>query len=486
MFAGLDLGTTNVKALLCDERGKVRGRGAAPVRLLHVEGGGVEQEIEEIRRAAVEAAVAALRDGDGESAEALGLSSQGGALQLVDGAGRPLERVISWMDRRGRPYAERMTARLGREWFADRIGHGGAGLAVGQVLRLRRERPDLLERAGRIGFVGDVLVEGLCGRAAHDATSLSLALLYNPSLRTADPHLLRELALTEAELPDLVEAREPAGQLTPEAARQVGLPPGLPVSPAVHDQYAAAIGCGAVNAGDVMLGAGTAWVLLAVSERLRRPVIPEAFVCTHLVTGLYGQMLSLVNGGSCFDWACELLGLGAGGPRELDALLATAPPGAEGVRCWPFMAAPGGAGLAPGTTGRLSGLGLSHGPAHLLRAVVEGLAFELARYLRVLTDAGVPVGRLVMCGGATAGDVTPQIVADVTGLAVTCCSERDTSAFGAAVLARALVEPSQDLAELSRRMSPPARPFDPGPDRGVYADLFEEHVQTLPLAEGGG
>lgn len=481
MLLGLDLGTTNVKAILAEADGRVISRASVPVRMLHVGADGLEQDIGEIRSAALQALREATGRTDASAVAAVGVSSQGGALQMMDPEGGPLGRVISWMDGRAAPYGQQITARLGVEWFLSRVGHGSGGLAVGQILRLRSEQPGLFDRPYRVGFVGDAVVQELCGRGAHDGTSLSLALMYNPSLRTADPDLLRELGLAEAHLPDLLSPTESAGGLRAEAAARTSLPAGIPVSPAVHDQYAAALGCGAVSAGDVMFGAGTAWVLLAVSDRLVRPVIPAAFVCTHLVEGLYGQILSLVNGGSCFAWAAGLLGLAGKSTGEIDDILHGVPAGSEGLRFRPLLAPGGGAGLASGTAGGLDGLRLSHGAGHILRAVVEGLAFELARYLRMLTGAGIPVERLVMCGGAAAGRVTPQIVADVAGLPLACCTEADTSAFGAVVLARGLLERDTGLAALSRQMAPSARMVEPGPDAPFYRELLERYVESLPV-----
>jgi xylulokinase len=116
---------------------------------------------------------------------------------------------------------------------------------------------------------------------------------------------------------------------------------------------------------------------------------------------------------------------------------------------------------------------------------VEGLALELARYLRFLTGAGVGVRRRVMCGGGAAGQVTPQIVADVTGVEVACCSEPDTSALGAAVIARGLVDRDAGLAELSQAMAPPLRVVEPGPHSAFYHELLEEYLASLPLVREG-
>lgn len=483
MLLGLDLGTTNIKALVATQSGRWLNQGACPVRLFHVGDGRVEQDLEEIWTATLSAIRAAVRGINPGDIRAMGVSSQGGAMQMGDGHGRPLGRVISWLDKRGRSHDEALTAELGRDWFAERVGHWRSGLAIGQVLRLRKESSDLLTRSNRIGFVGDSIVGRLCRHAAHDGTSGSLTLLYNPARRTYDPEVLERLGLQPEQLPDLVSPRAAAGAVTAELAGATGLTAGIPVSAAIHDQYAAALGTGAVRSGTTMLGTGTAWVLLAVSDRRREPVSDNAFVCHHVVEGLEGQIVSLVNGGSAVTWALELMGLGDRSPAQIEQLLASVPAGSDGVCCWPFLAPAGAAGLTPGAKGRLWGLELSHRPAHVARAVVEGLAFELKRHLSFLQRAGVPAEKLVMSGAAAAGQVTPQIIADVTGLRLACLGSGASSLLGAVILARGLLEPRRSLAELAEEMVPKAREFRPGANAALYAGRFAEYLKSMPWQE---
>jgi len=478
VFVGLDLGTTNVKALLVRADGRINARASAPVGLYHVAEGGVEQDIEEIWRAALTTLRALGEAADLSQVRALGVSAQGGAMQLLDARGRPVGRVISWLDARGRAYDEGMTRRLGREWFAERIGHASSGITVGQVMRLRDTQPDVVRPPNGIGYVGDVIVGRLCGRRVHDATSLSLAYLYNPSLGAADPEVIELLEIEESQLPVLLPVETPAGGLGAEAARAARLPAGIPVSGAVHDQYAAAVGAGAVGTGDVMFGAGTAWVLLAVTDRLVRPVIPGAFVCSHPVAGFYGHMTSLVNGGSAFGWAVRLMGLERRSREELDALMESVPAGSAGLRFHPFMAQGGAAG-ADGRRAGLMGLQLPHGQGHVLRAVAEGLVMELGRYLRLLEDAALPLRRLLMCGGAAASRVTPQMVADTAGLPVAAVEETEVSALGAAVIARTLAEPEARLPRAIEEMRPPSQTREPGAHAGLYRAMLDEYAAVV-------
>ncbi len=477
-FLGIDLGTTNIKAQIVDEGGKIASSGSSAVSVEHSAEGAAEQDMEEIWTATTAAVRQATANGNGKDVCAIGISSQGGALQILDSAGRPSGKVIGWQDSRGRPWDRALTARLGEPWFIPRCGHRKSDSAVGQLQRLRESRA--LPGGFRVGWVGDIVVGRLCGRRAHDATSLSEARLYNPGKGKEDSDLLELLGVRREDLPDLLAADQAAGGLLPDLARTLGLPAGIPVGPAVHDQYAAALGSGVVRSGDTMLGVGTAWVLLAVTETLEPPVMEEAIACRHPVPGMFGQMLSMVNGGSCVTWTLRTLDLENRDAAAIDALMAGIPPGCDGLRFRPLLSpGTGGAGLPPGTAGRIDGLRLGHTAAHILRAVVEGLACELGRYLSKMREGGVDASRLVMCGRAAASAVTPGIIADTTGLPVDCVAVPETSSLGAAVLARCLVEPGTGLAALADAMRPALRRVEPGAGSSTARAMLEEYIDSL-------
>jgi xylulokinase len=176
----------------------------------------------------------------------------------------------------------------------------------------------------------------------------------------------------------------------------------------------------------------------------------------------------------------DLMGLPGAAPAEVERLLESAPPGSDGLRFWPFLTPYGASGLPPGTRGRLGGIQLSHRAPHVLRAVVEGLACELKRHLRILENTGLELSRMVLTGGAAHGRVTPQILADITGLPLLCCDPSAGSVLGAAILARGLIEPQRPLRELSSEMTPPAREVKPGRDGALYARLFQDYLASLP------
>jgi len=469
LFLGLDLGTTHTKALVVASDGAPLARGSAPVTLSTTSDGGAEQDAGQIWNAACEAIRQATSGLDPRSVRAVGVSSQGGALQLLDADEEPLGPVVSWLDTRGTPFDRRLDEELGESYLAAHVGRRTSTTALGQLLRIRQQSPERFKAAAGIGFVGDMIVRRLCGRRAHDPTSLSIATLLNPRLGQADPELLERLGIARKRLPELIPASLPAGGLTSAAAAQTGLGEGIPVSGAVHDQYAASLGAGAVEVGDVLVGTGTAWVLLAISDRLAPPVTPRAFVCPHPVGGRFGQMLSMRGVGAAIDWALQTLGAEARQTDALDELLAATAPGAEDLR---FQPSPAREGSASPPGGTFEGRTPAHGPGHLLRAVVEGLACELARHVDGLVDAGTAVRRLVLTGPAAAGAAVAQILANTTGRPVACVDERSTSALGAAAIAQALASGEAPLGAIAGRFGSRRRTIEPDADGPRYRQLL--------------
>jgi len=466
MLLGIDLGTTNIKALVTDLAGRRLGEGTCAVRLFDLGDGGVEQDLEEIWQAALSAIRQAVAPVVAAEIQAVGVSSQGGALQMIDPQARPLGRVVSWLDQRGRPFDDALTAELGPQWFARRIGHARSGLAIGQLLRLRRQAPALVAPPNRIGFVGDLFVQRLCGEAGHDGTSCGLTCLYNPAQRDYDRDILERLRVTADQLPALISPRQSRGGLSPTLARQTGLRAGTPVSAAIHDQYAAALATGGVEPGTAVIGTGTAWVLLAVSDSPTRPVTDGAFVCHHVVEGLWGQIISLSYAGSLLARALERSGLEAQNAAELDRVLESAPPGSGGLQC--RLSGPGAAHLGAGAIERLLEAQRTHSPGQVVRAVLEGLAYELKRHIDLLRQTGLPLGQLLLSGRAAASRVTAQLLAAVTGLPLACADNCGGSPLGAAILARGLLEPARSLASLSREMIPAARRVEAGALAACY------------------
>ena len=162
---------------------------------------------------------------------------------------------------------------------------------------------------------------------------------------------------------------------------------------------------------------------------------------------------------------------------KLDEILLSTPPGCNGVKCWPHVAWPG-ASLSETTRQRLEQLRKSHSPGEIVRSVLEGLSLELARYMDILGSCGCRVLRLVMSGKASASRATRQIIADTTGLPICVAGEEETSALGAAVLARGLVD-DKSLSQLSAEMTRLRQTVEPSSERAIYQQMFAEYLNLV-------
>ena len=473
MYLGIDLGTTNVKAIVMDPEGKVLGTGASPVKVNYIGPDGVEQDIENIWNSLLAAIHAVGAQCDLKTVRAVGVSSQGAAIQLSDTDGTPVGPVISWMDKRGDALGQRLEFDLGTQWFMERVGHGRC--CFGSKLRLIDE--GLLVPGRAISYVGDMVVSRLCGRRAHDASSLSICGIYNPALRKADPDCLRLMHLNESTLPELVSPLEPAGALLSAIARDTGLKSGIPVSIAVHDQYAASLGAGAVMPGDTLFGGGTAWVLLVTVDALAPPVAPSAWVCNHLIPDRWGQLASLVIGGSVFELARKVTGTLDRSLSEIEAWMDTVPSGCDGLR---VSLGPGKMDCSEfGFDGAdIAGLHFNHSSAHLLRAVIEGLTRSLAHNAQLFADAGAPIARIHATGGAARSRVTAGTIATTLQVPVECI-EGEISARGAAMLACALAE-GYSLLDIANHMMAPRCAIVPrshdDPNRRQFLDELDNRA----------
>jgi len=126
---------------------------------------------------------------------------------------------------------------------------------------------------------------------------------------------------------------------------------------------------------------------------------------------------------------------------------------------------------------------LSHRPGHIVRAVLEGLAFELKRHIGLLRDAGLPIERLALSGGAAASRVTPAMLAAVTGLPLACVGSQAGSPLGAAIVARGLREPEAPLAKLAEEMTPAPGRVEPEPGlTSFYEARYREYERSMPLS----
>ncbi len=438
----LDQGTTSSRAILFDEHGAIAAVAQRELRQSYPQAGWVEHDPMEILTGQVGCAVEALSKVDARPREvaAIGITNQRETVIVWERAtGKPIHPAIVWQDRRTAPLCELLEQSGAGEAIGSKTGlvidPYFSATKVKWILdnvpgaRARAERGELA-----FGTVDSWLIWNLTGGRKHltDVTNASRTLLFNIVKGVWDAELLELFDVPESLLPEVVWSSERVCEVTtaPELS-------GAPIAGIAGDQQAALFGQMCWNEGEAKNTYGTGCFLLenmgTEFARSKHNLITTvaASAQKRLEYALEG---SIFIGGAVVQWLRDNLKL-IGTSGEVEALAASVPD-AGGVVFVPAFVGLGAPHWDAHAAGMLIGLRRDTGPAHIARAALEAIAFQVADVLEaVQSETGAPLQALRVDGGAAVNDLLMQFQADVLGVPVVRPSVTETTALGAAYLA---------------------------------------------------
>ena len=481
--AAIDCGTTTTKCALLDLEGRAVAASAAPAPVRQTADGGVEvdavQTLADVRRG-LAACIAASRK---RGAEVLGcaVTNQRATVVCVGADDRPLGPALSWQDMRGGQLLEAFGRRIPADVYFRTTGLPlFPAFSLAKLLWLKDREPERYRRTRRFALLHDFILHGLgCRDWVTDVSNASLTGLLDVNTRRWSTALLDLAGLDAGKLNPLVEPGTPVGRVSASAARLTGLRPGLPLVAGAGDQQCAGVGAGAVEPGTVEITLGTVAVPLCVSDRPALDPARRVTCCVHAVPGRWNCEGLQNAAGASTRWLAEVRGgKGRIGPAAWRAAGRLAP-GADGVLFFPYLLGAGAPWWNADATGALLGLRTTHGPAHALRAVLEGVAFENRAILDVFRELGVPVDEVRLTGGGSEKTPWTRIQANVYGVPVVTLENPQATLVGAAVLAACGAGVFAAPREAVRQMVRPAARFDPDPAvRTAYDALYERYADV--------
>jgi xylulokinase len=485
---GVDCSTTAVKAIAWSDQGEALAEGRASLSLENPSPDAYEQDADAYWRGLAQACQEAAQKAReaGVAIGALCLTHQRETFVLTDDDGAPLAPAIVWMDSRATAEVPRAVAALGAGHLHERTGKPPCVTpSLYKLLDLARRRPDLAARRPWALDVHAFLARRLVGRHVTSLASADPMGMIAMSERSWAPEILAYAGLDAARMPELAEPGAVLGGLLPGAAAALGLPAGLAVVAGAGDGQAAGLGVGIGAPGVAYVNLGTALVSGVLSPEYR---IDPAFRTLYgAAPGTYFLESDLKGGTFSFDWlAGRLLGGGEGPGARLAALEAEASrlgPSADGLLFLPYLAGVMNPYWDDAASGALVGLRGSHGPAHVYRAVLEGLLLELRLNLEGLEAAG-PVSELRVTGGGARGDLACQLLADITGRPATRSATPEATCLGAGLLGAVAAGLHPDLATAVAAMTRSGQSFTPGPRSGDYDPLFAIYRGLYPALRG--
>ncbi|MFD7707220.1 FGGY-family carbohydrate kinase [Streptomyces sp. NPDC059786] len=367
----------------------------------------------------------------------VGVSGMGPCVLLTDEHDTPLRPAVLYgVDTRSVRQIRRIEERLGADEIIRRGGSALTTQAAGpKIAWIAEEEPARYARARRLFMPSSWLVRKLTGayvldhHSASQCTPLYDALAcdwYAPWAAEVAPGI---------DLPPLRWSGEAAGTLTAGAARETGLPAGIPVTTGTIDAWAEALSVGAQHTGDLMLMYGTTMFLIhTVPEPITSPSLWGTVGALPGTRNLAGGM---ATSGAVTTWLRDLFA--DGDHAELTRRAAESGPGANGLLMLPYFSGERTPVMDPDARGVIAGLTLSHTRGDLYRAALEATGFGVRHNIEVLEAAGGDIRRVVAVGGGTQGSLWTQLVSDITGRPQEVRTITIGAAYGGALLAAQLV-----------------------------------------------
>lgn len=482
MIISHDLGTTGDKATLVDSGGRV----VAAVTTAYDTDFGPRGKAEQDASAwwsAVCSSTRTLLDrvpGARDAVAGVSFSGQMMGAVLLDGAGEPVRPAIIWADTRSTAQAQQLCDRVGMEAGYRITGHRlNPTYSLTKVMWVRDTEPETFARVRSVVLAKDFVVHRLTGALVTDPSDASSTNAYDQAAGAWSGELLEAAGLPLGLFPEVVPSTTVVGTVTADAAAQTGLRQGTPVVLGGGDGPMAALGAGITSpaSGAYTYLGSSSWVSLAADAPLHDPQM-RTMTFNHVIPGRYVPTATMQAGGASLQWVMDVLAPGEGTRYErLLAAAADVQASEDGLYFLPHLLGERSPYWNPRARAVFAGLARHHGPEHLARAVVEGVAFNLYTGLRAFAENGSTATRIDAIGGAANSAELLDVFADVWGVPV---RRRDlvdeATALGAAVVGGVGVGLFGDF-EVARDLS--ERTAQHEPDAGRHARYRHEHEVFL-------
>jgi len=434
---GIDVGTGGTRAVLIDGAGQI----VASETIEHVpfaspQTGWAEQDPDDWWRAAV-AAIRAVLSHDNitpDSISAVGLSGQMHGAVLLDADDKLLRPSIIWCDQRSEAQCQQLTEQIGASRLIELTCNPAlTGFTLPKILWVKDHEPEHWRRMRSVLLPKDYIRLRLTGDKAIDVADASGTLLLDVSARQWSREMLDAAGINDNVLPRLFESPEITGSVSQSAAELTGLRAGTPVVAGAGDQAAGAVGMGIVKPGSVSATIGTSGVVFAATNNPALDPKGRVHTFCHAIPNRWHVMGVTQGAGLSLRWFRDQFGLAP--YDQLTAEAADVPAGADNLLWAPYLMGERTPHLDPNARAALVGLTASHTRAHVVRAILEGVAFSLRDSLEIFRDMNVPVESIRLGGGGARSKLWRQIQADVYAHAVDIVQAEEGAAYGAALLA---------------------------------------------------
>ncbi|MDZ4764808.1 MAG: xylulokinase [Chloroflexota bacterium] len=498
-----DLGTTGNKATLYDRDGALIASCFHAYETRFDQVGWAEQNPNDWWEAictstrALLKSVPGMRESDlARSIACIVFSGQMMGCVPLDKQARPLRSAIIWADQRAVEQERWLAARIGREDMYRITGHRlSSSYSLPKMLWLRDHQPDIYRETYKFVHAKDAMVARLTGVFVTEPSDASSMNLYDLEAGAWSARIIDAAGLNAEQLPTLIRSIDVAGELTTQAAEEVGLVAGTPVVIGGGDGACAAVGAGVISEGSAYNYVGSSsWIALTTRKPIYDPD-QKTFTFGHVVPDMFMPTGTMQAAGASYQWARDQLA-----PLEVQAAAAlgisayeimnlgaeSSPVGANGLLYLPYLLGERSPRWNPRARGAFIGLTIRHTRRDMVRAVLEGITFNLRVILDCFRKQGASIDAMRVIGGGARGRFWNRIMADVYGVPIQRLSVlEEATSMGAAVVGGVGVGLYQDFGIIAQ-MNHIAATIPPDPAAQAQYDklypIFDAaYMALLPI-----
>ena len=486
---GIDIGTSGCKAVIFDEHGRQTALEYREYDVITQKPGWAELDTDEVMAKCFEVIAKAASSVQKGFLKGIGISSQGEAFTLIDKNGKALCNALVSSDSRASGLIAEFTEDFGEQRLYGLTGHTPHPMfSLFKLLWIKKNRPEIWTKTQRILCFEDLLQYRL--GIENPSIGWSLAgrtMLFDVVNHKWSDEILDHTGIRAEQLSIPLQSGKIAGYVNNEIADELNLPGNIFVVAGGHDQPCSGLGAGAIEPGIAVYSLGT---VECITAAFSKPVFSGALhknnLCTydHAAPGFYSTIAYSLTGGNILKWFRNEFG-----KREVEMalnsnvdpyemLLSEMPEKPSKLLVLPYFTPSGTPYFDVSVKGAVFGLDLSTTRGEILKALVEGVTFEIKLNLEILHESGYEVNELRAIGGGTHSLKNLKIKADVLGKPITVPDVTEAGCLGVAILARA-AHTEQEVFRVVKSWVKPARYIEPG-GGCIYENKFSSYKKLYP------
>ncbi len=491
---GIDVGTTGCKVIAFQEDGTVLAQAYGEYPLTHPQPGWSELDANVvweniatgIRRVASQTA--------SDPIEAISVASQGEAVTPVSADGAVLANAITTFDARTAGICAALKQQITPLEVMQITGMPMSDIhTLAKLIWIQRNQPDLYRKTWKfLGFEDFVYFKlGVSPVVDHSLAARTMA--FDIITKTWSEKMLGLADIDGSLFPDTAPSGTPIGEVSAQMSAELGLPRGVVCVTGGHDQPCGALGAGIIRSGEVMDATGT---VECIAPAFTEPVINEEmingnFACyPHVVEGLYVTLGFVSSGGVILRWfrdtlaEAEVAHAAAEGADVYDLLMETLPDAPGTAMLLPHFTGSGTPYLDLESKGAIVGLTLSTTKAELLKAILEGISYEIKQNLTMLQDAGVVINEVRAIGGGAKSEKWLQLKADMFGKKVIALDISEGVCLGTAILSGTAIGKYESVDAAVEQLVTPRNVYHPRTEISrIYDERLKTYAQIYPALQ---